>query len=168
MKISKKLNDAITTQIGDELKASNAYANMAAYFNGLGLLKLSAFFFDQSEEEREHAMKFVHYLLEVEGDVNIPAIPDVPNNFESVKAAFEMALSWLAMMIVSVLLTPIGGLIAALVVLFLVELMRIKNYREAFKSTSSMAMGCGWAVFARLIVASLMIALFIMWYFLLY
>ncbi len=94
MKISKKLNDAITTQIGDELKASNAYANMAAYFNGLGLLKLSAFFFDQSEEEREHAMKFVHYLLEVEGDVNIPAIPDVPNNFESVKAAFEMALSW--------------------------------------------------------------------------
>ncbi len=94
MKISKKLNDAITTQIGDELKASNAYANMAAYFNGLGLLKLSAFFFDQSEEEREHAMKFVHYLLEVEGDVNIPAIPDVPNNFESVKAAFEMALTW--------------------------------------------------------------------------
>ena len=94
MKISNKLNDAITTQIGDELKASNAYANMAAYFNGLGLLKLSAFFFDQSEEEREHAMKFVHYLLEVEGDVNIPAIPDVPNKFESVKAAFEMALSW--------------------------------------------------------------------------
>jgi len=81
---------------------------------------------------------------------------------------WAIGLSWLAMMIVSVLLTPIGGLIAALVVLFLVELMRIKNYREAFKSTSSMAMGCGWAVFARLIVASLMIALFIMWYFLLY
>lgn len=81
---------------------------------------------------------------------------------------WAIGLSWLAMMIVSVLLTPIGGLIAALVVLFLVELIRIKNYREAFKSTSSMAMGCGWAVFARLIVASLMIGLFIMWYFLLY
>ncbi len=81
---------------------------------------------------------------------------------------WAIGLSWLAMMIVSVLLTPIGGLMAALVVLFLVELIRIKNYREAFKSTSSMAMGCGWAVFARLIVASLMIGLFIMWYFLLY
>jgi len=33
MKISKKLNDAINTQIGEELKASNGYANMAAYFN---------------------------------------------------------------------------------------------------------------------------------------
>jgi ferritin len=67
---------------------------MAAFFDGMGLKRLSGFFFGQAEEEREHAMKFVHYLLEVEGDVNIPAIPDVPNNFESVKAAFEMALSW--------------------------------------------------------------------------
>jgi len=94
MKISKKLNNAINAQIGEELKASNAYANMAAYFNGLGLLKLTAMFFDQSEEEREHAMKFVNYLLEVEGDVAIPAISAVPFKFESVKTAFEMALGW--------------------------------------------------------------------------
>ncbi|MFN2303367.1 MAG: ferritin [Anaerolineales bacterium] len=94
MKISKKLNDAINTQIGEELKASNAYANMASYFNHRGLLRLSARFFEQSEEEREHAMKFLHYLLEVEGDIAIPAIPEVPNQFESVKAAFEMALGW--------------------------------------------------------------------------
>ena len=94
MKISQKLNDAINKQIGEELKASNAYANMAAYFNGLGLIKLTTMFFEQSEEEREHAMKFLHYLLEVDGDVAIPAIPEVPHQFESVKAAFEMALSW--------------------------------------------------------------------------
>jgi len=94
MKINKKLNDAINTQIGEELKASNAYANMAAYFNGLGLLRLSGMFFEQSEEEREHAMKFLHYLLDVEGDVAIPSIPATPDSFTSVKAAFEAALSW--------------------------------------------------------------------------
>ena len=94
MKISQKLNDAINKQIGEELKASNAYANMAAYFNSLGLLKLTAMFFEQSEEEREHAMKFLHYLLEVEGDIAIPAIPEVPHKFDSVKAAFQAALSW--------------------------------------------------------------------------
>lgn len=94
MKISSQLNKAINTQIGEELKASNAYANMASYFNSRGLLKLSAMFFDQSEEEREHAMKFLHFLLEVEGDVAIPAIPAVPSSFDSVKAAFEMALGW--------------------------------------------------------------------------
>lgn len=94
MKINKKLNDAINTQIGEELKASNGYANMAAYFNSLGLLKLSGMFFEQSEEEREHAMKFVHFLLELEGDVAIPAVPAVPYEFESVKGCFETALTW--------------------------------------------------------------------------
>ena len=94
MKISKKLNDAINTQIGEELKASIGYAMMASYFNGQGLLRLSGMFFEQSEEEREHAMKFVHYLLDVEGDVSIPAIPELPYQFESVKAAFETALEW--------------------------------------------------------------------------
>jgi len=94
MKISKKLNDAINTQIGEELKASNVYAHMASYFNSLGLLKLTGMFFEQSEEEREHAMKFLHYLLEVEGEVAIPAIPATPTSFESVLSAFETALSW--------------------------------------------------------------------------
>ncbi|MEA3327437.1 MAG: ferritin [Chloroflexota bacterium] len=94
MKISKKLNDAINTQIGEELKASNGYANMAAYFNKQGLVRLTEMFFEQSEEEREHAMKFVHYLLEVDGDLAIPAIPEVSYQFKSVKEAFETALSW--------------------------------------------------------------------------
>jgi len=94
MKISKTLNDAINAQIGEELKASNGYANMAAFFNSLGLGRLTAMFFDQSEEEREHAMKFVHYLLEVDGDMKIPAIPEVSYQFKSVKEAFETALIW--------------------------------------------------------------------------
>lgn len=94
MKISNKLNDAINAQIGEELKASNGYANMAAYFNSLGLARLTEMFFHQSEEEREHAMKFVHYLLEVDGNMVIPAIPEVSYQFESIKEAFETALSW--------------------------------------------------------------------------
>ena len=76
--------------------------------------------------------------------------------------------SFLAMIIVSIFLTPLLGLVAALLALFIVEVIRIKDYRAAFKSTSSMALGCGWAVFARLIIATLMIALFVMWFFLLY
>jgi ferritin len=94
MKINKKLNDAINAQIGEELLASNGYAMMASYFDSLGLTRLTAMFFDQSAEEREHAMKFLHYVLEVEGDVVIPEIPAAPSKFESVEAAFKMALSW--------------------------------------------------------------------------
>lgn len=94
MKISKKLNDAINTQIGEELYASNGYANMAAYFDSVGLSRLSAMYFGQSEEEREHALKFVHYLMEVEGEVAIPAVQAATSQFESVKAALEAAMAW--------------------------------------------------------------------------
>ncbi len=81
---------------------------------------------------------------------------------------WAIILSWLAMIVVSIWLTPLGGLAAALLMLFVVELIRIKDYKAAFRSTSSMAMGCGWAVAARLVIAGVMIALFIMWYFILY
>jgi uncharacterized protein YqgC (DUF456 family) len=81
---------------------------------------------------------------------------------------WAIGLSWLAMIVVSIWLTPLGGLAAALLMLFIVELIRIRDYKAALRSTSSMAMGCGWAVAARLLIASVMIALFIMWYFLLY
>lgn len=81
---------------------------------------------------------------------------------------WAIGLSFLAMILVSIFLSPLGGLAAALLVLFIVEWIRIKDYKTAFKSTTSMAMGCGWAVAARLIIASLMIALAVMWYFMLY
>ena len=60
MQISKALNDMINEQIAHELIASNQYLQLATYFDGQALKKLSEFFYKQSEEEREHALKFVH------------------------------------------------------------------------------------------------------------
>jgi len=81
---------------------------------------------------------------------------------------WAIALSWVAMIVAGIWLTPPGGLAAALLVLFLAEWVRIKDHKRAFQSASNMAMGCGWAVLARLAIATIMIALFIMWYFVLY
>lgn len=81
---------------------------------------------------------------------------------------WAILVSFVAMIAGSLLLSPIGGLAIALLALFLIELIRIKDYRAALKSTTSMAMGCGWAVFVRMLIAFVMIALFVMWYFLLY
>jgi len=81
---------------------------------------------------------------------------------------WSIALSWVAMILGGIFLSPIGGLGLALLVLFVGEILRIKDYRVAFRSTSSMAMGCGWAVAARAVIALVMIALFGVWYFLLY
>jgi ferritin len=62
MLISDKLATAMSDQVGRELGASNQYAAIAAYFDGEGLPELATFFYRQSDEERLHAMKFVHYI----------------------------------------------------------------------------------------------------------
>lgn len=81
---------------------------------------------------------------------------------------WAIGLSWVAMIAGGIYLTPIGGLAAALVVLFLAEWIRAKDHRLALTSMFSMVKGAGWAVLARLGIAGLMISLFAVWYFMLY
>ena len=94
MLIKKKLNDAMNTQIGSELGASNQYLKIAAYFAEETLPELSRFFFRQSDEEREHALKFLHYILEAGGEVQIPAIDAAPGKIKSAVDAVQLALDW--------------------------------------------------------------------------
>jgi bacterioferritin B len=94
MMISKELTAAINEEIGLEFFASHQYLNMASYFEGLALKKLAAMFRKQGEEEREHAVKFVHYLDETGGMVEIPAIAAPRATFASVEEAVKVALDW--------------------------------------------------------------------------
>lgn len=94
MQISKTLVDLINEQIAHELIASNQYLQLATYFDGQALHKLSEFFYKQSEEEREHALKFVHYLTEVGADVRILEIPAANYDVNSAEQAFQMSLDW--------------------------------------------------------------------------
>lgn len=94
MQISKALANLINEQIAHELIASNQYLQIATYFDGQALRKLSGFFYKQSEEEREHALKFVHYMTEVGGDVRILEIPASNYDINSAEQAFQMSLDW--------------------------------------------------------------------------
>jgi ferritin len=94
MLISKELTAAINEQIGHELEASHQYYNIAAYFDGLALKKLSKMFFKQGDEEHEHAMKFAHYIVEAGGDLEIPAISKPKTAFKSVEEAIQLSLDW--------------------------------------------------------------------------
>ena len=94
MQISKALGDLINEQIAHELIASNQYLQIATYFDGQALRKLSEFFYKQSEEEREHALKFVHYMTEVGGEVRILEIPAASYEIKSAEHAFQMSLDW--------------------------------------------------------------------------
>jgi len=94
MLISNEMTKKMNAQIGSELGASNQYLRIAAYFDSENLPELATFFFRQSDEERMHALKFVHYVLEAGGEIEIPAIPATPGQISSAKAAVQMALDW--------------------------------------------------------------------------
>lgn len=94
MLIGKELTQAINEQIGHELAASHQYVAIAAYFEGLALKRLAKMFFRQGEEEREHAMKFAHYVVEAGGNLEIPAIPAPKAVFKTVEEAIQLSLDW--------------------------------------------------------------------------
>lgn len=81
-------------------------------------------------------------------------------------SARSKGASWLAIgvalvaaLIGSLVWPPFGGLIGALLALFVVEFIRLKDWRQALDTTSSMAVGCGWAVVARIGIGAVMIIL---------
>lgn len=94
MLASEKLIQAFNQQIGNEMGASMQYIAIASYFDSETLSELAKFFYQQSEEERMHAMKFVKFINDVGGRVSIPALPAPQADFASAEDAVAKALSW--------------------------------------------------------------------------
>jgi len=93
MIISDKSAAAMNEQIQSEFYASAQYVAIAAYFDEQGLPDLAQFFYAQAEEERTHAMKFVHFLLETGAKPIIPGLPAIRNEFEDAADAVQFALN---------------------------------------------------------------------------
>jgi ferritin len=94
MMISPKLTKAMNGQIGNEFGASLQYLSIAGYFQAQKLNLLSKLFFEQADEEKEHAMKFVHYVLDTQGKLEIPAVNAPKATFSSAEEAVQAALTW--------------------------------------------------------------------------
>ncbi len=94
MLASQKIIDAFNVQVGNEMGASNQYVAIASYFSNEDLEQLSQFFFRQAEEERAHAMKFVSFILDVEGKVEMPQVEAPQSDFDSARAAVSKSLAW--------------------------------------------------------------------------
>lgn len=94
MLINHEMNDAINTQIGHEFGASLQYVSIAAYFDIDDLPVLAQHFYTQAAEERDHAMRFVKYLVDAGGQLAIPPIPAAKSDFGSAEEAVRCALEW--------------------------------------------------------------------------
>lgn len=94
MLISRELAKAFNAQIGHEFGASMQYVSIAAHFSQRQLKLLAKLFFEQAEEERQHAMKFVKYLLDTKAELRLPPIPAPTPTFASAEEAVQAALNW--------------------------------------------------------------------------
>ena len=92
MIIKANVVNALNAQIVSEFTAAAQYTAIAVYFDEEGLPELAGFFYRQSDEERMHAVKFVHFMLETGAKPIIPGIPDLRNEFSGAADAVDFAL----------------------------------------------------------------------------
>ncbi len=90
--ISDELAEALNDQLKTELEASAMYLGMGAYLRAENWNGFAQFVEEQSEEEREHAMRIYKFLDEVGKEIEIPAVDRPQNRYESVEEVFETAL----------------------------------------------------------------------------
>ncbi len=90
---SKKMIEALNSQINAELYSSYLYLSMAAYFEDLNLDGFATWTKFQAKEEVEHAMKFYGYVGDVGSRVILDAIDKPPAEFASPLAVFEEILA---------------------------------------------------------------------------
>ncbi len=91
MLISNELAKAFNEK---EFGASMQYVSIAAHFSQRQLTLLAKLFFAQADEERQHALKFVRYLLDTKGALVLPAVPAPVPAFVSAEEAVQAALNW--------------------------------------------------------------------------
>jgi uncharacterized protein len=75
----------------------------------------------------------------------------------------SILFAFAASIIASIFFTPIIGLAAAPVALFLAEMRRLNNRDDAIASTKAYMVGWGWAFGARVLIGLVMIGFWMLW-----
>jgi ferritin len=90
--LSETIQQSLNKQLNFELSASHAYLAVRAYFEALNLEGFAHWFKIQSDEEREHALRFFEYINDRGGKAILTALPEPQVEFGSPLAAIEHAL----------------------------------------------------------------------------
>ena len=92
-RLSKTLEAALNAQITKEAHASQIYLSYAAWADGHGMSGIANFLFRHAQEERNHMMKILEYILKRGGKVMIAAIPAPPGAPTGINNCFEKAFA---------------------------------------------------------------------------
>jgi bacterioferritin B len=90
---SERFVAALTAQIAREFTAAHQYVAVGNYYAAETYPQLAGFFYGQAEEEREHAMKMVNYLIDrgVQPDIGAVGAPRgaFGDHVEPIRIAFK-------------------------------------------------------------------------------
>ena len=87
--LSKSLQVALNTQMTKEASASQIYLSYAAWASSDGYGGIANFLFRHANEERNHMMKLLEYILQRGAKVNVEAIPAPPKDPTGIQNCFE-------------------------------------------------------------------------------
>ncbi len=91
--LSKTVQDVLNKQIQIEAESSQVYLAMASWAEiQPGIDNVTSFFYQHSEEERQHMLKLIHFVNERGGFATVPALEQPQLTFPSIKHAFESLL----------------------------------------------------------------------------
>jgi ferritin len=79
-RLSETLHIALNEQMTKEAHAAQIYISYASWAASEGYDGIANFLFRHAEEERNHMMKVLEYILERGGTVKVEAIPAPPPN----------------------------------------------------------------------------------------
>ncbi len=92
MKVSPKMKKSLNDQVGLEANASNSYLAMASWCEVTGYEGAANYFYAQSDEERTHMLKIVHFLNDMGATATIPATKAPATSYKSLEVILKTAL----------------------------------------------------------------------------
>jgi bacterioferritin B len=90
--MNKSMVAALNQQIGNEFSAFLQYVAIAAHFSSEALPELSACFSKHAEEEKDHALRIVNFLVEVGAPVVIPLLNVPKPTFDCTEDAIKLSV----------------------------------------------------------------------------
>jgi len=90
--VSEKIEKALNKQIRIEAESSQIYLAMACWAESKGFEGVAEFMFAQADEEREHMLRLLKYLIERGGNAVVSELSKPSLNFNSPKEMFEEVL----------------------------------------------------------------------------
>ena len=87
-----KFHRLLVDQVRHEFTASHQYVAIAAWFDDQDLPQLARVFYEQSLEERDHAMMIVRFLLDSDVTFSLPAVDVIETEFAVARDLVALAL----------------------------------------------------------------------------